>query len=170
MAEPADLEESLFALAQYAPCLLSSCLTPSLLAPYTDHSMLSQLSSQFLAVLVLDDYGLEPPFNGPEYAPQGFDAVPRILFASPDGKVNPSHRNPKADNYTAYNYIAAQEVVEAMRNVLKDHYSKEISLMVEASVALGSEEAKPSSRLLNEDARKGGVAQYPADLDFDLPS
>ena len=136
-----------------------------------DHSMLSQLSAQFLAVLVLDDYGLEPPFTAPEYAPGGFDSVPRILFAGPNGRVNPEIRNPKSDNYTAYSYITAQEMVDVMRSVLKEHYKKPISLMIEGVESPGSENLKPSSNILTHDNSKGGgISQYPVDLDMDLPS
>lgn len=136
-----------------------------------DHSMLSQLSAQFLAVLVLDDYGLEPPYTFPEFAPGGFDAVPRVLFAGPDGKVNPQIRNPKSDNFTAYSYITAQEVVDVMRSVLNDHYKKPICLMIEGVVSPGHETAVPSSRILSEDNSKdNGIAHYPTNLERDLPS
>lgn len=45
---------------------------------------LSNFSAQFNAVLVMDDYGLT---FGPEFAPEGNDYVPRIIFADPDGSV-----------------------------------------------------------------------------------
>jgi hypothetical protein len=85
--------------------------------------------------------------------------------------VDPQIRNPKSDNYTAYSYIAAQEVVDMMRAVLKEHYKKPISLMVEGVVSPGTEGTWPSSRLLSQNnSKEGGIASYPSDLNMDLPS
>lgn len=78
--------------------------------------MLSSLSAQFLAVLVLDDYALE---LGPEFEPPHGDYLPRAFFADPDGKLRMDLINTKAENNAPYYYGNAGELVEAMQRVLQ---------------------------------------------------
>eukprot|EP00195_Chlamydomonas_chlamydogama_P006195 CAMPEP_0202892122 /NCGR_PEP_ID=MMETSP1392-20130828/1939_1 /ASSEMBLY_ACC=CAM_ASM_000868 /TAXON_ID=225041 /ORGANISM="Chlamydomonas chlamydogama, Strain SAG 11-48b" /LENGTH=163 /DNA_ID=CAMNT_0049576003 /DNA_START=178 /DNA_END=669 /DNA_ORIENTATION=- len=118
------------------------------------HTMLSQLSAQFLTVLVLDDYNYD---FGPEYGPDGSTEVPRMLFADPSGKLRYDLKNPKADMDMPYMYDTAQEVVDQLRRVL----------------ALYQEQPLPTARRSLYSGGSGSarsVRDYVADLTQDLPS
>ncbi|GAX78929.1 hypothetical protein CEUSTIGMA_g6368.t1 [Chlamydomonas eustigma] len=124
-----------------------------------DHSMLSSLSAQFHAVLVLDDYNAE---FGPEYNPGGNNDVPRMLFSDPDGHLRLDLTNPRADKFSPYFYFSADEVIARMRDVLMLHQEMPISLAREGLP--GSSQTTPISDLV------GGSGQFIADLETDLPS
>ncbi|KAJ9506104.1 hypothetical protein QJQ45_016592 [Haematococcus lacustris] len=86
-------------------------------------AFLNSISSQFNAILVLDDFNV---MFGSEYAPGGHSYIPRVIFADPDGTIRTDMRNPRsvlADDW--YHYGSAREVLWGMLAALKEYNAEQ---------------------------------------------